>query len=76
MAKEITVHCSCGMDNVLVESPEGLRYKLEKHGRDNLAGGKCFNCFAVLKGMELVAEEVAIKVVTDENAKKTAVKKK
>jgi len=45
------VQCSCGMDNQLVETEEGLRYDITKHGNGELCKGLCFNCRAPLKGL-------------------------
>jgi hypothetical protein len=52
MVEAIKIQCSCGQENELVESPEGLRYNMKRHGNGELCKGKCFNCRAPLKGLE------------------------
>ena len=81
MNEIITISCTCGQPNELVESPEGLRYNKARHGNGELCGGKCFNCRAQLKGLPETAEstaetEAAKKAAEKEVAKDAAAKSK
>lgn len=42
------IKCGCGQENELVESSEGLRYNVKRHGNGELCNDKCFNCGASL----------------------------
>ncbi len=66
----LKIKCSCGQENELVESPEGLRYDINKHGNGELCNDQCFNCRASL-GLEPEPEPEAVKKPTEEAADET-----
>jgi len=63
--EEQIIKCPCGQENHLVVSPEGLRYKLEKHGNGELCRGLCFNCRKPLAQLEVKQAQVVDETVDD-----------
>jgi len=62
------IKCGCGQENQLVCVGGIWRYDAARHGNGEPANGKCFNCFAPLKGMEPVEPEAPAKEQTSPTA--------